>query len=184
MDERRAATVGPLAEICFAGGCFWGVEEYFARVPGVLATTAGYANGRPPANGSAPTYEQVCTGRTGFAEAVLVRYDPRAMELRTLAELFFTIIDPLSRDRQGNDVGNQYRTGIYYVHDTDRAVLEHVMAAQQARHAGPLAVELAPLRTFFAAEDYHQRYLRKNPGGYCHISFASLEQVKAKRGDQ
>lgn len=157
-------------EIHFAGGCFWGVEEFFSRVPGVCDAVSGYANGTT----ENPTYRQVCSGTTGHAETVRVRYDPAKVGLRRLAELFFRIIDPTSRNRQGNDVGTQYRTGIYYSDAADRPVLEAVMEDVRKRHSRPLAVELEPLRSFFPAEDYHQDYLRKNPGGYCHIDFAAF----------
>lgn len=160
----------------FAGGCFWGVEEFFSRVPGVYDAVSGYANGTT----ENPTYRQVCSGATGHAETVRVRYDPARVELRRLAELFFRIIDPTSRNRQGSDVGTQYRTGIYYSDAADRPVLEAVMEEVRKRHSRPLAVELEPLRSFFPAEDYHQDYLRKNPGGYCHIDFSSFgDELKA-----
>ena len=114
-------------EIYYAGGCFWGVEEYFSRVPGVLNTISGYANG----NTKDPTYEDVCSGRTGFAETVHVVYDPAVVTLRILTQLFFKIIDPVSVDRQGNDRGTQYRTGIYYTDEEDMAEILTVIAAVQ-----------------------------------------------------
>lgn len=163
-----------MREMYFAGGCFWGVEEYFSRMPGVLDVTVGYANG----NTENPTYEAVCTGKTGHAETVRVVYDPRKVSLKTLAEHFFTIINPVSVNRQGNDVGSQYRTGIYYVQEADKAVLEDVMAGVQKEYARPLAVELRPLANYYLAEEAHQDYLKKNPNGYCHISFDSLNDVR------
>lgn len=164
----------PGNEIYFAGGCFWGVEEYFSRIAGVLDAVSGYANGTK----DNPTYREVCTGRTGHAETVRVRYDPDSVTLQTLARQFFKIINPLSKNRQGNDIGTQYRTGMYYVVESDRAVLAGVMAEVQARYKQPLAVELQPLTAFWPAEDYHQDYLKKNPGGYCHIDFSSLEDLE------
>jgi len=165
-----------MRDIYYAGGCFWGVEEYFSRIPGVLEVTSGYANGEC----AHPSYREVCSGRTGHAETVHVRYDPNTVGLETLTELFFRIIDPLSLNKQGNDVGTQYRTGVYYVREEDEALLRGVMDAEQSRHARPLAVELLPLRQFFPAEEFHQKYLRKNPGGYCHISFDSLRDIAGR----
>lgn len=165
-----------LHEIYYAGGCFWGVEEYFSRIPGVYDTVSGYANG----NVDHPTYEEVCTRTTGFTEAVRVQYDPDVITLRTLTELYFKIIDPVSVNRQGNDRGNQYRTGIYYTDESDRAVAMRVMRFVQNGYDKPLAVELEPLKNFYPAEDYHQDYLKKNPGGYCHINFETLDSLTVR----
>ena len=175
MDTKYTPEIdnGSKREIYFAGGCFWGVEEYFSRIPGVQNVTVGYANGHT-AN---PTYEQVCSGSTGHAEAVHVVYDAQRVSLKTLTEQFFKVIDPVSVNRQGNDKGSQYRTGIYYVQPADKPVLEAVMAAEQKKYAKPLAVELRPLEQYFLAEEYHQDYLKKNPGGYCHIGFESLQDL-------
>ncbi len=166
-----------LKDIYYAGGCFWGVEEYFSRIPGVREVTAGYANGKT----ENPTYEEVCSGRTGYAEAVHVRYDPATVSLKTLTEQFFKIINPLSLNKQGNDVGSQYRTGIYFVHESDKNVLAAVTAEVQKKYARPLAVELLPLINYCLAEEYHQDYLRKNPNGYCHIDFSSLKDLPLKK---
>lgn len=160
-------------EIYLAGGCFWGVEEFFSRVRGVVETTAGYANGAT----DAPTYEEVCTGRTGHAETVRVVYDPSEVSLAVLADLYFTIIDPTSVNRQGNDIGTQYRTGMYYTDAADEPVLAEAMRRVESAIGAPLAVELMPLANFSPAEEHHQDYLKKNPGGYCHISFDSLSDV-------
>lgn len=160
-------------EIYFAGGCFWGVEEYFSRIPGVLDAQSGYANGHV-AN---PGYREVCSGDTGHAETVRIVYDPAKVSLETLARQYFKIIDPLSVNRQGNDRGTQYRTGIYYVLEEDKPALEKVLREEQWKYSRPLAVEFEPLRNFYPAEEYHQDYLRKNPGGYCHISFESLKDI-------
>lgn len=157
-------------EIVFAGGCFWGVQEYFSRVPGVLSTETGYAQSEV----AHPDYRQVCSGRTGAVEAVRIVYDPELVSLELLARRLFRIIDPVSVNRQGNDRGSQYRTGMYYSGKEAEETLARVMAEMQKVHDRPLAVELAPLRNFYPAEEYHQDYLKKNPGGYCHISFASL----------
>lgn len=162
---------GMKQEIVFAGGCFWGVQEYFSRVPGVVAVVAGYAQSRIPD----PTYRQVCSGDTGAAEAVRITFDPERVPLAYLARRFFRIIDPLSLNRQGNDRGTQYRTGMYYSTPGEEAILREVMEEERKKYDRPLAVELARLENFYPAEDYHQDYLKNNPGGYCHISFASLD---------
>lgn len=164
-------------EIYLAGGCFWGVEEYFSLIPGVIDAESGYANGRT----ENPTYEDVCYCDTGHAETVRVEYDPAVISLETLIEQLFAIIDPLSVNRQGNDVGTQYRTGVYYTDPADLPMIEEVFAAEQRKRGAPLAVELAPLKHFFPAEEYHQDYLRKNPGGYCHVDFSSLSSVRTEQ---
>lgn len=165
-----------LKEIYFAGGCFWGVEEYFSRIPGVYDAISGYANG----NTARPTYEEVCANDTGFAETVRVRYDPSVVSLRILTRQYFKIIDPVSVNQQGNDRGTQYRTGIFYTQESDCASIQPVMKEIQNRYSRPLAVELAPLSSFYPAEDYHQDYLQKNPGGYCHIDFSSLKDLTVR----
>ena len=161
-----------LKEIWLAGGCFWGVQAYFARVYGVAETTAGYANGRT----ETPTYEEVCSGRTGHAEAVHLRYDPERVTLASLLRHFFRIIDPTTRNRQGNDRGSQYRSGIYYRDEEDLPVIRAVMAEVQAQCKDPIVTEVQPLANFFPAEAYHQNYLEKNLGGYCHVDFRLLTE--------
>jgi len=177
MEKKPINTTENLRDIYFAGGCFWGVEEYFSRVPGVYDVTVGYANGTK----ENPTYEEVCSGKTGYAETVHIRYDPQTISLKTLAEQLFKIIDPISVNRQGNDVGSQYRTGMYYVNEGDRAVLASVMKDIQKKYTRPLAVELMPLKNYYLAEEYHQDYLKKNPNGYCHINFESLKNIETER---
>ena len=172
-----ALATSELQDIYFAGGCFWGVEEYFSRITGVHEVTVGYANGSK-AN---PSYEEVCSGNTGHAETVHVLYDPRVVSLKTLAQQFFKIINPLSSNRQGNDVGTQYRTGIYYANPENEATLRTVMEEVQKKYNKPLAVELMPLKVYYLAEGYHQDYLKKNPGGYCHINFDSLKDVQMEK---
>ena len=154
-----------MATIYLAGGCFWGVEKYMSEVQGVLATEAGYANGTT----ESPSYRDVTTGRTGYTETVRVDYDPTVAPLPFLLELFFEAIDPTSLNRQGNDVGTQYRTGIYYVDPADAQVVSDALARLQKQLSQPVVVEVDELRTYTSAEDYHQDYLEKNPGGYCHI---------------
>lgn len=163
-----------MATIYLAGGCFWGLERYLSLVRGVTATDVGYANGIT----ESPTYREVCSGATGHAETVRVEYDPAVAPLPFLLELYFQAIDPVSVNRQGNDVGTQYRTGIYYVDDRDRPAIEQALAALQAGYDRPLAIEIQPLADFTTAEDYHQKYLERNPGGYCHIG-RSLFDVAA-----
>ncbi len=165
-----------LKQIYLAGGCFWGVEEYFSLIPGVADATSGYANGHT----ENPSYDDVCHRNTGHAETVRVTYDPSIISLKTLVEQLFEIIDPLSVNRQGNDFGTQYRTGVYYTDESDRAIIEAVFAQEQKKHDAPIATELAPLEQFFAAEECHQDYLRKNPGGYCHVNFDGLAKVKSE----
>lgn len=159
-----------LREIYYAGGCFWGIESYFSQIPGVEAVSVGYANGTT----DRPTYEQVCSGSTGHAETAHVIYNPDVVSLKALTEHFFMIIDPLSKNRQGNDVGNQYRSGIYYSDQADLEVLQAIVDAEQEKYTAPLQTELLPLRCYYLAEEYHQAYLEKNPGGYCHVDFSTL----------
>ena len=174
--EKQVYAATELRDMYFAGGCFWGVGEYFSRIPGVFGVTVGYANGTT----HNPTYEQVCSGKTGYAEAVHIRYDPHAVSLKTLAEQFFKIINPISVNRQGNDMGSQYRTGMYFPHADDKAILAAVMADVQKKYDKPLAVEFLPLQNYYPAEEDHQDYLKKNPGGYCHISFDSLKDLRTE----
>ena len=157
-----------VAEIYFAGGCFWGVAHFFSGVGGVLSAVSGYAQGSPGFEGR-PSYEEVYTDTTGFAETVRVTYRPERISLETLADLYFTIIDPLSLNRQGHDEGTRYRTGIYYSDPSDLPVLQAAFERVSARLGQPLAVELEPLRNFFEAEERHQDYLVKHPDGYCHL---------------
>ena len=166
-----------LKDIYLAGGCFWGVEAYIARIYGVAQVTSGYANGRT----ENPTYEDVCQRGSGHAETVHVRYDPRRLPLEKLLGIYFGIIDPTVQNRQGPDVGAQYRTGIYYVDSQDVPVIEAVVAAEASKYDRPIVTEVMPLIHFYAAEDYHQEYLEKNPGGYCHVDFSTLP---ARAGEQ
>ena len=165
-----------LKDIYLAGGCFWGVEAFMARIPGVADVTVGYANGTT----ENPAYQDVCGGNTGHAETVHVAYDPSQVSLQKLLTAFFTIIDPASKNRQGNDIGSQYRTGVYYTNPEDRAEAEKVFALEQTQYKKPIAVELKPLSNYYLAEEYHQDYLEKNPNGYCHVNFEKLEEVAAE----
>lgn len=168
------------SEIYFAGGCFWGTEHFLKQIRGVEATQVGYANG----NITNPTYEQVCQDNTGFAETVKVTYDPQVVKLDLLIDLFFKTIDPTSLNRQGNDRGSQYRTGIYYTDKVDLPAIEADVKAQVRNYAKPLVVEVEPLKNFYPAENYHQDYLDKNPGGYCHINPALFELARKANAPQ
>lgn len=150
--------------IYLAGGCFWGMQQFFDQFPGVLRTETGYANGPD----RAPTYQEVCAD-SGHAETLRIDYDESVISLPRLLEYYFMVIDPLSVNRQGHDEGIQYRTGIYYPDPALLPEIEEVYRAEEKKAGAKLAVELEPLRNFFPAEEYHQKYLEKNPGGYCHI---------------
>ena len=164
----------PLRNIYLAGGCFWGTEHFLKQIEGVKATQVGYANG----NTTHPTYKEVCTDATGFAEAVHVEYDPTVVSLTFLLDLYFKAIDPTSLNKQGNDRGTQYRTGIYYVDKSDLPTIEAVMKEQQKHFKQPLRVEVLPLKNFYTAEEYHQDYLDKNPTGYCHLPQSLFEMAR------
>lgn len=168
--------------IYFAAGCFWGAQKYLDLLDGVISTEVGFANGRTPD----PTYEEVYTDTTGYAEAVKVVYDPSVIGLADLVSLYFAAIDPVSVNRQGEDRGTRYRTGVYYTDPAERPVIDAVFREEAKKASGPLAVELEPLENFHPAEERHQNYLRKNPSGYCHLpasiyEFASLGGGKKKR---
>ena len=150
--------------IYLAGGCFWGVQRYFDQFEGVLSTEVGYANG-PDVQ---PSYQDVCKN-SGHAETVKIVYDEDKISLSELLNYYFMVIDPLSVNQQGHDKGIQYRTGIYYTEESQLEEIRSVYQAEEARAGVKLAVELQPIENFFSAEEYHQKYLEKNPGGYCHI---------------
>lgn len=153
-----------MAEIYLAGGCFWGLEEYFSRITGVTDMTVGYANGQVEST----NYQLI--HQTDHAETVHVTYDENLLSLREILLYYFRVVDPLSINKQGNDVGRQYRTGIYYTKDIDVSVINEVVKEQERQFGQKIAVEVEPLRHYVLAEDYHQDYLKKNPGGYCHIN--------------
>ena len=150
--------------IWLAGGCFWGMQKFFDQFSGVLRTEVGYANGPD----KAPSYEEVCAD-SGHAETLLIEFDETRISLTELLKYYFMVIDPLSVNRQGHDEGIQYRTGIYYTDETLLPEIRAVWQAEEEKAGAKLAVELEPLRNFFSAEEYNQKYLDKNPGGYCHI---------------
>ena len=155
-----------MKEIVLAGGCFWGVEEFLSRIDGVLETEVGYANGRTPN----PTYEDVCYKKTYYAEVCYVKYDNTTLTLESLLEKFWSIINPTTLNRQGPDVGSQYRTGIYVVDECDTQAIIKSKEEEQAKYEIKIVTEVKPLENYYKAEEYHQRYLKKNPGGYCHIN--------------
>ena len=150
--------------IYLAGGCFWGVQKYFDQFEGVIATEVGYANGPE----EAPSYRDVCNS-SGHAETVKIEYDPEVISLTELLGYYFMVVDPLSVNKQGNDCGIQYRTGIYYTDENQLPEIKDVYKEQEEKAGAELAVEMEPLKNFYTAEEYHQKYLEKNPGGYCHI---------------
>ena len=155
-----------MKEIVLAGGCFWGVEEYMSRIEGVIETKVGYANGFK----ESPTYEEGCTGTTGHAEACHIVFDECIISLEKLLFRFWNIIEPTWLNRQGGDIGHQYRTGIYYMDEKDIPIIESTLKFEQEKYDEPIVTEIKPLTSFYEAEEYHQKYLKKNPNGYCHIN--------------
>jgi peptide methionine sulfoxide reductase msrA/msrB len=164
-----------MKQIYIAAGCFWGAEKYFALIKGVSRTEVGYANGRT----EHPSYEDVKYRGTGHAETVLIEYDPAVAGLPFLLDLFYEAIDPTSLNRQGGDVGVQYRTGVYYTDPADLEVIAESVKQLEAKIGKPAAIEVKPLENFYTAEEYHQKYLDKNPGGYCHIGKPLFNRAKA-----
>lgn len=163
------AQTSPTESITLAGGCFWCLEAVYEQVHGVVAVESGYSNGEA----YNPTYEQVCQGDTGHAEVVKVDFDPALVSLRELLEVFFSIHDPTTRDRQGNDVGPQYRSGIYTQGEAQAAVAREVLAEVNAATGNRAVTELAPLSNYWRAEGYHQHYFAQHPGqGYCAVVVA------------
>ncbi len=163
-----------VCEIYFAGGCFWGTEHFFKLIGGVITTEVGYANSIK----EKPTYTEVCTGETHAAETVKVVYDPVLISLSKLVELYFETIDPTSLNKQGGDVGTQYRTGIYFTRKEDASTIKKVVKELSQKYEKPIVVEILPLENFYSAETYHQDYLNKNPEGYCHIPIQVFEMAR------
>jgi peptide methionine sulfoxide reductase msrA/msrB len=166
--------IGSERDIYLAAGCFWGAEKYLKLIEGVTFTEVGFANG----NTENPTYKEVYTDQTGYAETVHLRYNPSIVSLRFLLEMYFKAIDPTSLNKQGEDEGTRYRTGIYYSDSADRTVIDEVVAEEAKKYGLPLCVEVEPLRNFYPADEYHQDYLDKNPSGYCHLPVALFELAK------
>ena len=159
--------------VYLAGGCFWGTQKFFDQFAGVLETEVGYANG-PTAN---PSYQNVCAG-SGHAETVRIVYDENVVSLTRLLDWYFLTIDPTAYHRQGMDMGVQDRTGIYYTDPADLPEIEERFKSEQAKYKAKLQVEVQPLENFYPAEEYHQKYLEKNPGGYCHIPPRMMQMEK------
>lgn len=154
-----------MKKIVLAGGCFWGVEEFISRINGVISTEVGYANGRT----ENPTYEDVCTKNTFFAEVCFVEYDENILSLEELLNEYWQIVDPTTLNRQGPDLGSQYRTGIYYIDKSDLDIILKSKENNQKNYEKKIVTEVLPLTNYYKAEEYHQKYLKKNPNGYCHI---------------
>ena len=165
--------------IYLAGGCFWGLEKLMQSIPGVTDAVSGYANGTGEADAN---YRTVVGGKTGFRETVKVTYDPERVSLDALLLAYFYVVDPTVENRQGNDVGSQYQTGVYYTDDASKETVERIAALERGRRE-KFVVEIGPLVNFFPAEEYHQNYLDKNPGGYCHIPRAEIELFSRLRID-
>jgi len=160
-----------LKTIYLAGGCFWGVDAYLKRVVGVYETESGYANG----DTENPTYEQVKAQLTGHAETVRVVYDTTKLTLEKLLNEFFDITDPTTLNRQAEDVGIQYRSGIYYTDESDKNTVEAFVQNKQKNYNEPIVTEVLPLKNYYRAEEYHQNYLEKNPDGYCHVDLSKYK---------
>ncbi len=171
LEEELLIMFEKLQVIYLAGGCFWGVEAYISRLKGVNQTEVGYANGRD----LAPTYEKVCTGKTGHAETVKVTYNPKFISLDEILEEFFKIIDPYTLNRQGPDIGTQYRTGIYWQDPSQKDTVLKFLAKKQRESSKRIVVEAHAITSFYPAEMYHQKYLEKNPQGYCHVDLDSID---------
>ncbi|MEG6523580.1 peptide-methionine (R)-S-oxide reductase MsrB [Desulfotomaculum sp. 1211_IL3151] len=163
-----------MKEIYLAGGCFWGIEKYLSLITGIISTEVGYANG----NTENPSYEDVCHKNTGHAETVKVVYNPDEVSLEFILKLFYQAIDPLAKNRQGNDIGIQYRSGIYYSDELDKEIISNSLQELQKNYEKPLAIEVFKLANYYPAEEYHQKYLDKNPGGYCHIGEEKFAAVQ------
>ena len=156
--------------IYLAGGCFWGLEAYMERIHGVTDAVSGYANGK----GDTTNYQLLHA--TDHAETVKVTYDPNKISLDKLLQYYFRVIDPTSINKQGNDRGRQYRTGIYYQNEQDKAVIEAALKTLQSKYQEPIQIEVEPLKNYVEAEEYHQDYLKKNPNGYCHIDIKKADE--------
>ena len=156
-----------MKNIIIGGGCFWGVEKFFAMIPGVIKTEVGYANGKT----ENPTYEEVCNNETDFVEVCYITYDEKLVSLDILLDKFWSIVDPTTVNRQAGDVGTQYRSGIYYIDESDLDIINKSKMKIQEQYKESVVTEVKPLEKYYTAEEYHQDYLEKNPTGYCHIKF-------------
>lgn len=174
MNDKEQTDLVGLKVIYLAGGCFWGVEKYFALIKGVKQTEVGYANG----NTENPTYQEVCKDNTGHAETVKVIYDPKEVTLDFILGMYYDVIDPTSVNKQGGDVGVQYRTGIYYTDEVDVNIIKASLEELAKKLEDTVVVEMLPLNNFYEAEEYHQKYLDKNPTGYCHIGAHKFHKAR------
>jgi peptide methionine sulfoxide reductase msrA/msrB len=161
------------ATAIFGAGCFWGTEAYFRELPGVVSTEVGYSGGKT----KNPTYEEVCSGTTGHAESLKIVFDPSAISYETLVRHFFRMHDPTQRDRQGNDIGSQYRSVAFYDGPEQKRIVEEIIVAltKAGKYRKPIVTQVVPASPFYSAEAYHQDYLEKNPGGYCHVDLDLLK---------
>lgn len=163
-----------LSEIYLAGGCYWGTQHFLKQIYGVVSTKVGFANGTT----ENPSYREVCTDTTGHAETVQVVYDSAKLTLKKLLELYFETIDPTSINRQGNDVGKQYRTGIFFADEKDLPIIQSCLQELQKSYVKPLRIAVEPFKCFYEAEESHQDYLSKNPYGYCHINKSLFDMAR------
>jgi methionine-S-sulfoxide reductase len=154
----------------FAAGCFWGVQYYFDEVPGVIKSTVGYTGGQT----ENPTYEEVCSHTTGHAEAVELEYDPKQASYETLVKHFFRLHDPTQLNRQGPDVGDQYRSAIFYTTDEQKAIAEQIKDELQIKTNDPIVTQIVPATEFYPAEEYHQKYTQRTGRGMCHVPYAPV----------
>lgn len=165
-----------MKKIVVAGGCFWGVEEYYRRLKGIVNTRVGYAQGLI----KNPSYQEVCTGQTKHAEVCELEYDENVLPLEKVLEHLFRIVDPTSLNKQGHDVGTQYRVGVYFIDPKDEERIQAYYDKKASEYSKPLVMELEALREFYDAETYHQKYLVKNPGGYCHVNMKLIKDEEKK----
>lgn len=173
MNIKNTDSNSNIHEIYLAGGCFWGVEAYMEKISGVIDVVSGYANGST----ENPSYEDVIYRHTGHAETVKVIYDRNIIDLSQLLKYYFRIIDPTSLNKQGNDRGTQYRTGIYYTDLNDKSIIDKEILILQQSYSKKIQIEVKLLENFYLAEEYHQNYLKKNPNGYCHIDLENFESI-------
>lgn len=157
-----------------AGGCFWGLQKYYSMVKGVIETTVGYSGG----DKKFPKYEEVCAEVTGHTEAVIIKYDPEKTNIPKLLDHFFFIVDPTTLNYQKNDYGTHYRSALFYNDNNEKKLIEDYIQNIQKNYKNKIVVELIPAKEFWAAENYHQDYLNKNPYGYCHITYKHFNRIK------
>lgn len=165
-----------LKTIYLAGGCFWGVEAYYDQLKGIKETSVGFAQGHK----DNPTYEEVCTGSTGHTETTMVQYDPTMISLNEILDHFFRVVNPFTINRQGNDIGSQYRSGIYYENKDDIETIQRFINNKQKEFDKKIMIEVEPLNKYWKASENHQKYLDKNPNGYCHIDLGLAKKDEVK----